>query len=116
MAKKVVILVGLAGTGKSLAAKYLKKKGLAVLRMGELTGEILDKKGRKDSEKNEREVRINLRKEYGPDIYARNVVSKHAEELKQNKLVVIDGMRSLAEWEFFRKNLDNPEIYFLKSG
>lgn len=115
MGKKVAILVGLPGTGKTSAGKFFTGKRIPVVRMGKLTQKYLKKNKLTQTEANEKAVRLELRIKFGFDVYAREVVPEVNKLLVNNNLVVIDGMRSPEEWEYFKKNLKNSEIIYLET-
>ena len=116
MPKKVVILAGLPGTGKSSAGRFFKRRGIPVVRMGNLTGATLKKRKLSEIEINEKQVRERLREEFGPDVYARRSLPLVFQSLKTSDLVIIEGMRSPAEWRFFNAHLDSPVIIFIETA
>lgn len=115
MIPTVLILIGLAGSGKTTAAAYFKKKKFGIVRMGEVTDRILKESGLPCSESNEKYVREGLRKKYGQDIYAKKVIPSILQLIKKNNLIIVDGMRNKAELDLFRKNLPNLKIIFLNA-
>ena len=63
MPNKIICIVGMPGSGKSVVADELVKNSFAFLRFGQITLDIVKERGLKPIEKNEREVREGLRKE-----------------------------------------------------
>lgn len=116
MRKLVLILVGLPGSGKTTVADFFKSKDFPVVRMGEITDEILREKNLPPTCENEKLVREALRQKYGEDIYARKVAGQILLFLKENPLVVIDGMRSEEEYKFFKKTLPQVKVLFIEAG
>lgn len=108
----VLVLSGLPGSGKSEAAKYFTKKNFPVIRMGTLTETLLQKtKG----EKKEREIRENLRKRFGNDVYAQWAVEQMKGRNKDN-IVIIDGLRSNQELEYFNSHLPCVKLIYIEAG
>ena len=98
----IIAIVGMPGSGKTEVSNILKDKGLAYLRFGDITMEILQTMGLAVSEKNERMVRESLRKKYGMAAYAKLIIPKIRKELK-SKSVVADGLYSWEEYLEFKK-------------
>lgn len=115
MARKVIILVGLPGSGKTSAGHWFKQNGIPVVRMGTLTEKYLTKFALIQNETNENKVRLELRHKFGLDVYAKAVLPKVKILLKNHNLVVIDGMRSLAEWEFLQPKFEHLLIIYLEA-
>jgi len=97
----LLILVGMAGSGKSSVARHLEQKGWRVIRFGALTMEELKKRGLPINEVNEKAVREELRAKSGMDAYARLLLPAIKESLG-NGPTVIDGLYSWAEYKFLR--------------
>ena len=107
---KIICLVGMCGSGKSVVGNILKEKGFEYARFGDLTDDVLfgrrpeiaEKIGlpvpAERDEKNERFVRENIRKLYGMDAYAKLNISKFDSALEKGDLVA-DGLYS---WEEFK--------------
>jgi dephospho-CoA kinase len=104
----IVALVGMAGAGKSEAARLFVKDGFTSIRFGDVTDEELEKRGLAMNEENERSVREGFRKKYGMAAYA--ILNLPRIELAQKSSpVIIDGLYSWEEYVFlknyFRENL-----------
>ena len=98
---KVIALVGMAGAGKSEAAKLFEDSGFKRIRFGDITDEEIKKQGLEVNEENERCVREHLRKKYGMEAYAILNLSRIDLALKQES-VVIDGVYSWEEYTFLK--------------
>lgn len=96
------------GSGKSLVASALKKLADIVISMGDVIREEALKRGVKLEPCSLMELARTLRRERGPDVIAREVV----ERIKgtKAKVVVVDGVRSLAEVDRFK---DVGEVYIV---
>lgn len=98
----LLIIVGMAGSGKSSMARHLEQKGWRVIRFGALTMQELDKRGLPINEANEKAVREELRAMYGMDAYAKLLLPAIKESLA-NSSTVIDGLYSWAEYKFLKR-------------
>lgn len=98
---KVVSIVGMAGAGKSEAAKIFEENGFIRIRFGDITDEEIRKRGLELNEENERYIRELLRKEYGMSAYARLNLARIDLARKQSD-VVIDGLYSWEEYTFLK--------------
>jgi dephospho-CoA kinase len=97
----LLIIVGMAGSGKSSAARHLEQKGWHVIRFGALTMQELEKRGLPINEANEKVFREELRAKHGMDAYARLLLPSIKESLAAGR-TVIDGLYSWAEYKFLR--------------
>jgi dephospho-CoA kinase len=95
--KKVVALVGMAGSGKSEVARDFEKNGYSRIRFGDVTDIEVKKRGLPLNEANERTVREQLRKEHGMAAYAKLNLPRIDEALQKSN-VIVDGLYS---WEEF---------------
>ena len=102
---KVLAIVGMPGSGKSAVSRHIKKIGYSVVRLGDIVDAEIEKQDLRSGEDSERRVRESLRKEHGMDVFAR--LSKDridgAIEKHENTGVVIDGLYSMQEYDFFKK-------------
>ncbi len=102
----IIALVGLPGSGKSRAARFFKEKGFTIVRLGDVTEDVLNQKELAVNEENEKKVREELRRIHGMDAYARLSMPK----IKGHENVVIDGLRSLEEHMLFKKELKSYRL------
>ena len=98
---KVVSIVGMAGSGKSEAARLFQENGFTTVRFGDMTDEEVKKRGLELNEENERHIRELLRREHGMAAYARLNLSRIDSALKHSD-VVIDGLYSWEEHTFLK--------------
>jgi dephospho-CoA kinase len=98
---KIVAMVGMAGSGKSEAAKMLADNGFTRIRFGDITDEEVKKRGLSLSEANERLVREQLRKELGMAAYA-ILNQPRIDSARQQSHVVIDGLYSWEEYLYLK--------------
>jgi len=98
---KVVSIVGMAGSGKSEAARMFEKSGFSRIRFGDLTDEEVKKRGLELSEENERQARESLRQAHGMAAYAKLNLPKIDVALAHSN-VIIDGLYSWEEYRFLK--------------
>jgi dephospho-CoA kinase len=101
---KIIAFTGMPASGKSEAVQLLKDKGIPVVRMGDLVWEETKRQGKPLNDKNVGNVATTMREKYGMDIWARRTVEK-IHSLKKPALVVIDGVRTMEEIDFFKHTL-----------
>ena len=94
----IIALVGLAGSGKTECSKIFEEFGYIRIRFGDVTMEKLKEAKLAVSEKNERMVREQLRKQYGMQAYATLNIQKIRAALNRGN-VVIDGLYSWSEYK-----------------
>jgi dephospho-CoA kinase len=99
--KKVVAIVGMAGSGKSEVSRVFESHGFVRIRFGDITDEEMKKRGLEMHEPNERYCRELLRKEYGMAAYA-ILNQPRIDAALQNSDVVADGLYSWEEYLSFR--------------
>ncbi|MBI2831636.1 MAG: AAA family ATPase [Chloroflexi bacterium] len=100
---KVVAVVGMAGAGKSEVARVFEEHGYSRVRFGDITDEVLQKRGLVRNEENERKVRESLRDEHGMSAYAKLNLPKIESALKRSH-VVADGLYSWEEYLLFKEH------------
>ena len=99
---KIVSIVGMAGAGKSEVARLFEERGFTRIRFGALTDHEIFRRGLGLSEKNERQVREELRREHGMAAYAKLNLPAIEGALKSSP-VVIDGLYSWEEYLFLKE-------------
>ena len=93
---KIVAIVGMCGSGKSIASEYYENRGYKKVYFGGVTMEQLKKEGLDVTPENEKMMRERLRKEYGMAAYATLSLPKIEEYVKEDN-VVLDGLYSWDE-------------------
>lgn len=90
---KLIAIVGMSGTGKSVITDYLESIGWNKLYFGGITYKLMQEAGieRTPDGKSEKEFREKLRKDYGPECYAKFLEPDIKENLKKGN-VVLDGL------------------------
>ena len=71
--KELIAIVGMSGSGKSIATDYLEKEGWKKLYFGGITYQLMADAGieRTPDGKSEKEFREKLRRDHGPECYAK---------------------------------------------
>jgi dephospho-CoA kinase len=98
----LLVIVGMAGSGKSTAAHHLEKKGWCVIRFGGITMRELESRGMDINEVNEKAVREELRATHGMAAYAKVSLSTIRESL-ETAPTVIDGLYSWSEYRYLKQ-------------
>jgi len=111
MANKIICVVGMPGSGKSVVADELIKKGFAFLRFGQITLDIVKERGLEPIEKNERAIREDLRKKHGMGAFALLNIPK-IDGLFKGSNVVVDGLYSWSEYKILKEKY-GKEMYVL---
>jgi len=107
---KLIVLVGMCGSGKSTVSEFLSSKKInnpyKVIHFGEITMNELSKLNMSINEKNERYMREELRRIYGMEAYAKLSIPLIVESLKKSNTVV-DGLYSWSEYKILKEKFDN---------
>ncbi|MBI4427385.1 MAG: AAA family ATPase [Candidatus Magasanikbacteria bacterium] len=98
---KIIAIVGMCGSGKSVLADELVKRGWGYVRFGQLTIDIIKERGLEVNEANEKSVRENLRKEHGMTAYAKLNIPKFDTVLEKQNLIA-DGLYSWDEYKVLK--------------
>lgn len=105
---KIIAIVGMCGSGKSVAAEYLEKTlGYKKVYFGGVTLKKIQESGLEVNPENERNMREKLRKELGMGAYAKILLPEIKELFKESN-VVLDGLYSWSEYKILKKEL--PEL------
>lgn len=116
MKPTVLILTGLPGCGKTTATIYFKKKNIPVIRMGDITDKALKQTDLSGTAENEKRIREHLRDKYGEDVYAKKTTEKILPLLANHSAIVIDGLRSEVEFEYFKQHLPDVKLIFCETA
>ncbi len=109
LGKRVILIVGLPGSGKDVAAKIIEEElGYKVFRMSD---ELLEKLMRKElpiTRENMRKIGMELRKEMGMAAIAKLVISKAKNSNASH--FVVNGIRNVEEIEEFKREFGEEAI------
>lgn len=108
---KLIAIVGMSGTGKSVVTDYLEQIGWKKLYFGGITYKLMKEAGveRTADGKSEKEFRENLRKKYGPECYAKFLEPDIKENLEKGN-VVLDGLYSWYEYKYLIERFSNLQL------
>jgi dephospho-CoA kinase len=96
----IVAITGMPGAGKSTATSALEAQGYRSIVMGDVIREETRRRGLEPDAANTGKVMLELREKYGAGAVAEICLKSFR---PTEKVVVIDGIRSIAEVEVFRK-------------
>ena len=96
---RVVAMVGLPGSGKSEAAAVAREAGIPVVTMGDVIRETCRDQGIPITEETMGEVATDLREQHGDAAIAQR--SLPLIESHEASVVLVDGIRGIAEVEYF---------------
>ena len=99
---KIIAVVGMCGSGKSVACALLEEKGFKKVYFGGVTLEKLKEEGLEDTPENEKYMREKLRSDYGMGAYATLLLPK-IKELAESHNVVLDGLYSWDELKILKE-------------
>ena len=107
---KIVALVGMCGSGKSVVSEMFEELGWKKIYFGGVTMKELEKRGLERNEKNERAIREELRKTYGQAAFAILLVDE-IRESAQSSDVILDGLYSWDEYKILKSEFgDNLTV------
>jgi len=103
MSRVIFCITGMPGSGKSLVADATKPLGFRVISMGDVIREEAERRGIAKSPEGLGVLMLKLRREQGNDVVAKRCLAMvRASQLP----VLIEGMRSLDELNYFKRNAD----------
>lgn len=99
---KILFIVGMPGSGKSIVSDHLVKQGFAFLRFGQIVLDKIKQENLEVNEVNEKKIREDFRKEYGMGAFARLNIPKF-DRLLEKSNVVGDGLYSWSEYKILKE-------------
>ena len=99
---QVVALVGMCGSGKSVCCEVFQSHGWEYVYFGGVTMAELEKRGLARTEANERAVREELRRTYGPAAFAVLLKDVIREKLDRGH-ICLDGLYSWSEYKVLKE-------------
>ena len=106
---KIVAIVGMCGSGKSIASAYLENIGYKKVYFGGVTMDKLKEEGLEVTPDNEKMMRERLRKDMGMGAYAIVLLPK-IKDLAKESDVVLDGLYSWDELKILQKEFNLTTI------
>ena len=107
---KIIAFVGLPLSGKSTASSVAREMGIPVVVMGDVVREEVRRRGLELTDENAGRVANELREKEGMDAIAKRCIPKVMEAGKEKGVVVIDGVRGIAEVERFKKSFGDDFV------
>ncbi|MEK6877910.1 MAG: AAA family ATPase [Thermoproteota archaeon] len=101
MAKLIVCLTGMPGAGKSTIADALKAKGFEKITMGDAVRAEATRRKLEPTGANLGKLMIELREKNGPGAVAELIKDQIADS--KSNVILIDGVRSIAEIDVLKK-------------
>lgn len=101
---KIIAIVGMCGSGKSVASDYLVEKGYKKVYFGGVTMEKLKENNMEITPENEKYMREKLREELGMAAYAKILLPRIIEYAEDGD-VVLDGLYSWDEYVVLKEKL-----------
>ena len=101
---KIIAIVGMCGSGKSVASELLEEKGYKRVYFGGVTMEKLKEEGLEVTPANEKMMRERLRAELGMGAYAKILLPRIKEYALESD-TVLDGLYSWDELKILREEL-----------
>lgn len=101
---KIIAIVGMCGSGKSVASEIFEELGYKKVYFGGVTLEKMQEEGIEITPDNEKKMREGLRSKYGMGAYAILLLPRIKELAKDND-VVLDGLYSWDELKILQKEL-----------
>lgn len=107
----VVGIVGMPGSGKTEATKIARKKGLPIVKMGDVIREEVEKRGLDPTDNNMGKVATELREKEGKDAIAKRCIDEIYSKIDSEEgIVIIDGLRGWSEAKFFKEEFGDSFI------
>lgn len=101
---KIIGFIGMPGSGKGEASLIARQQGLAVVVMGDVIRQEAARLGLEPTDQNLGRIGNALRASDGPDAVAKKTFERAIATGKD--VVVVDGLRSREEADFFRTHAD----------
>jgi dephospho-CoA kinase len=102
MKKQIIAITGMPLAGKTEVSKIAEKLGLPVISMGDAVRQEAQKRG--INGKAIGDFMLKLREEMGPDAVAK--ICSNIIETINNNMIVVEGVRSLHEVNYFKSKFD----------
>jgi dephospho-CoA kinase len=102
---KIIAFTGMPFSGKSEAVEIAKSMNFPIIRMGDMVWEEVKRQKLELNDKNVGFIANNMRKIHGMDIWAKKTLEQ-IKKLKENKCLIIDGVRNIEEINTFKQELD----------
>jgi len=102
--KKVIVIVGMPGSGKAMASRVARDLGYPVLVCGDVIREEAKRRGLPPTPENIGTLMLKIREEEGRAIVACRLIPQI--QAQDSDVVVVEGARNIEEIEEFRRHYD----------
>jgi dephospho-CoA kinase len=102
---KMLALVGMTGSGKTVCAQHLQERGFFQFRFGSIVVNEVIRRGLPVNPENERVVREEFRAQDGMDAIAKRALPLLQVATENHRCIVIDGLYSFSEYKMLRNGL-----------
>lgn len=103
---KLIAVVGMAGSGKSIATEYLQDQGWTKIYFGGVIYDLMRKENIEITPESQRRFRENLRKKHGMDVIAKILIDD-IEKAYNKGNTILDGLYSWEEYKTLQKKFGN---------
>lgn len=103
---KIIAIVGMCGSGKSIASDYYEKLGFQNIYFGKVTLDQLKKENLEITPDNEKMIRERLRKDYGMGAFALLLLDQ-IKTASEKGNVVLDGLYSWDEYKILKEKFQD---------
>ncbi len=100
---RVIAFIGYPLSGKSTAAEVARELGVPVIVMGDVVREEALRRGVELTDENLGKIASELREKEGMDAIAKRCIPRIREALREKGVVVVDGIRGIAEIRRFKQ-------------
>ena len=102
--KRVIVIVGMPGSGKAMASKVARELGYPVLVCGDVIREEAKRRGLPPTPDNIGRLMLKIREEEGRAVVACRLIPRI--QAQDSYVVVVEGARNLEEVDELRKHYD----------
>ena len=106
MTISIVAVCGMPGSGKGEFSRVVEKFDIPIFSMGDMVREELRKREMPETPENVGHVAVDLREKFGDGVLAKRLIPHIESQVTQNKLIIIEGIRGVAEYDAFKEHWD----------
>ncbi len=111
---KILAIVGMSGSGKSVAVDYLTSKGYPKVYFGGMIYKEMEKRGiaRTEDGESEKRFREEIREQEGKDWVVRQVIAEAKDLIAAGqKRIVLDGVYSWTEYKILKREFPTNIVF-----